>query len=160
MKRLGIVPVLLVFWPRTWRAARSCRGRPNPGRIAAGYEAACRESVSSVFAPREKLEFPQHFLKPHPSKLGGASDIERVISEHQGQYYQEMTPAQIARARAIAHPDPDIELRADHAIVRVVIFSNWNGFVRRAYAISRAFPHEILNVKDETLMEYYWGIIY
>ncbi|PWH15192.1 MAG: hypothetical protein DDG60_06120 [Anaerolineae bacterium] len=228
------------------------------------YEAVCQESVSGVRALRENLEFPQHFLKPHPSKQGGefdpnayfdvltrlkmqdgwtldyvyyqdgfgglpmlyarpldqppyptdieyyaanppnflasvvvedspegylqfaflsltadqfylhwharskdwqllcgASDIERVINEHQGQNYdKEMTPAQIAKARAIEHPAPEIELRADRAILRLLIFSNWKGFVRRTYTISRAFPHEILDAKDQTLVEYNWGIIY
>ncbi|MCX7756220.1 MAG: hypothetical protein N2117_13400 [Anaerolineales bacterium] len=92
--------------------------------------------------------------------LCGAADIEQVINGHQNGEYREMTPAQIAQARAISHPDPEIELHADRAIVRVVIFSNWKGFVRRTYTISRTFPHQILEMSDETLVKYNWGIIY
>jgi hypothetical protein len=34
------------------------------------------------------------------------------------------------------------------------------GFIRRTYTISRSFPHEILSVEDETLVEYDCGVMF
>ena len=52
-------------------------------------------------------------------------------------------------------PGPAEEIKNDRVTVSVVVFTNWGGFIRRTYTINRASPHTILDVQNETLMEYH-----
>lgn len=92
----------------------------------------------------------------------GSADLDRIITAHQGEstFGVPMTAVQAARARAIAEPGPVITMSASQVQVRLVVFSDWGGFYRRTYTISRSFPHEILDVRDDNLVEYDCGIVF
>ena len=51
-----------------------------------------------------------------------------------------------------------MEMGDDTVLVKVVTFSNWGGFIQRSYTISRDFPHKVLQVERETLVEYDSGV--
>jgi hypothetical protein len=93
--------------------------------------------------------------------LCGSSDIERIISENaQSGFGMKMNEAQKLKARAISRPGPAVEIKADHVTVSMVLFTNWGGFIRRTYTINRASPHTILDVQNETLVEYNCGVMF
>jgi hypothetical protein len=45
---------------------------------------------------------------------------------------------------------PTVEMRANRAIVRMIVFSEWGGFSELRVVISREFPHEILSWKSKS----------
>ena len=109
---------------------------------------------------------PQFYLFWHANYnniqvLCGSSDIESVIEAHKkDDFGLPLDAMQVLKARSISHPDPEIVLEADQVVVKLVIFTDWGGFLRRTYTISRAFPHELLDVQDEILVEYNCGIMF
>ncbi len=109
---------------------------------------------------------PQFYLFWHAGYndaqiLCGSAEIERIITEHaQGNFGPALDATQKSQARAIANPDPQVEITAEQVTVRLVMFTDWGGFYRRTFLIRRAFPHEILEVKDENLVPYQCGIVF
>jgi hypothetical protein len=63
------------------------------------------------------------------------------------------------RARSIPDPAPTARLEPDRAIVGLLTFTKWGGFLRNTYSIRRSFPHEI-TVQRETVVEYRCGIVF
>ncbi|MCI0516149.1 hypothetical protein L0128_23290 [candidate division KSB1 bacterium] len=55
---------------------------------------------------------------------------------------------------------PLIKLTKDMARVRVVTFTKWGGFAERKFIIGRKFPHQVINLKTETLVEYDCDILF
>ena len=53
---------------------------------------------------------------------------------------------------------PVIEVGDDSVVVKIVIFSNWGGFIQKSYTISQDYPHRVVQVESETLVEYDSGI--
>lgn len=53
---------------------------------------------------------------------------------------------------------PSVAFREDCVLVRVVVFTNWGGFLQRSYTIHRDFPHRILEEETETLVPYDCGL--
>lgn len=49
---------------------------------------------------------------------------------------------------------PKVEISKDTVNVRVVVFTDWGGFIEETYTITRAFPHIIKDVKTKTLVEW------
>ena len=93
--------------------------------------------------------------------LCGSSDVERMISENaQANFGTPLNVSQKLQARAISQPGPAVEIKADRVVVSMVVFTNWGGFIRRTYTINRAFPHTILDVQSETLVEYNCGVMF
>jgi hypothetical protein len=93
--------------------------------------------------------------------LCGSSDIERIINENsQSDFGMKMDLAQKLKARAISQPGPEVEIKDDRVTVGLLTFTNWGGFIRRTYTINRAFPHTILDVQNETLVEYNCGVMF
>lgn len=92
----------------------------------------------------------------------GANDAEivynrarlwKIVNEHPTLPYGAKL-----RARTL-NLTPVVKMEADKVIVRIVTFSNWSGFVQRSYTISRDFPHEVLNLERETLVEYKTDVV-
>jgi hypothetical protein len=81
------------------------------------------------------------------------AEMERQISLRQAARQQKKD------ARAI-DPAPVVEMEEDAVVVEVVVFSMWGGFSQETYAISRSFPHTILDSDHEVLVEYDCGIIF
>ena len=52
---------------------------------------------------------------------------------------------------------PVIDISESIVTVKVVIFTNWGGFIQETYVISRSFPHTILKCEKKVLIPYYSG---
>jgi hypothetical protein len=93
--------------------------------------------------------------------LCGSGDIDRIIAENEkSDFGIQMNAGQKLQARAISQPGPTVEMAADKVTVRMVIFSNWGGFIRRTYTINHPSPHTVLDVQNETLVEYNCGVMF
>ena len=55
---------------------------------------------------------------------------------------------------------PVIEFKDDTATVSVLVFTKWGGFKRLTYTIKQEYPHTIIDVQTETLVEYHCGIMF
>lgn len=64
---------------------------------------------------------------------------------------QKKRARELAVIPAVRFPDDQT------AEVSIVLFSKWGGFSRRTFRISRAFPHRILEAREERLVEYDCG---
>lgn len=56
-------------------------------------------------------------------------------------------------------PTPSVTLDEKQAIVRIVIFTKWGGFIERKYHISLQFPHKIKKIKAKTLAKFNCGVV-
>ncbi len=63
----------------------------------------------------------------------------------------------LTRAKTI-DPAPTITLNAGQAVVTIVTFTKWGGFIEKKYYIRKQFPHTIIKVDQKTLVEYECGI--
>jgi len=86
-----------------------------------------------------------------------AQGIVDALAE--GDFGLKMDLEQKAQVRAMTDIEPVVRLTADTAIVELVTFTKWGGFFRRAYTISRSFPHTV-EMKEENLVEYQCGIMF
>jgi hypothetical protein len=68
-------------------------------------------------------------------------------------------PAQ-TKARTMRDIEPVVLLTGDVAIVEIITFTNWGGFYRYTYTISRGFPHTIVDLKQENIVPYDCGIMF
>ena len=84
--------------------------------------------------------------------------IEAILSRPED-YATPFTRQQKREARAI-DPAPVVEIGEDSVVVEVVMFSDWGGFARGTYEISKSFPHAILDSDFEILVEYDCGIMF
>lgn len=57
-------------------------------------------------------------------------------------------------------PQPEVILNKDYTTVRIVTLSPWAGFLERTFKVSRTFPHELEQIKLDTLIEYNCGILF
>lgn len=55
---------------------------------------------------------------------------------------------------------PKVIYKDKTVIVDIIIFTKWGGLIRESYTISRKYPHEIIDVKDEILVEYHCGVMF
>jgi hypothetical protein len=56
--------------------------------------------------------------------------------------------------------DPVVELQDTVALVEVVTFTKWGGFMRTSYSISRSFPHQILQEQTEIILPYHCEVAF
>lgn len=85
--------------------------------------------------------------------------LEDVLDSLDGSLGWAMSPEDKARARAIDIV-PQVSLGAETVVVRLVTFTRWGGFIEGVYTIARHFPHEILDVRRSTLVEYNCGVMF
>lgn len=87
--------------------------------------------------------------------------VNAIIADvNAGDFGLEFDLSQQAQARAMTNVEPAVKLTGDAAMVEVIVFTKWGGFYRQTYTISRSFPHKILDVKSENLVEYDCGIMF
>ena len=67
-------------------------------------------------------------------------------------------PSDVQRIAQTLDLEPVVEISEKTVLVKIVIFSQWGGFIQESYTISRDFPHEIFRPEQETLVEYNSGI--
>jgi hypothetical protein len=93
--------------------------------------------------------------------LCGKADVETIIQELSAQdaFGIPMTAAQKRQARAITAPQPSVEMEAEIATVKTLVFTKWGGFYRRTITIRRA-DHSIIDEQDDLLVEYDCGIMF
>ena len=93
--------------------------------------------------------------------LCSKDDVEEIIESFAGEdpFGIPMTAAQKRQARAIDDPQPSVELTAETAVVKMLVFTKWGGFYRRTLTIRRA-DHSIVDEQDESLVEYDCGIAF
>ena len=77
-----------------------------------------------------------------------------------GDFGRKIDLAQQARARAMREVEPVVQFTGNSAAVEVIVFTKWGGFYRLTYTISRTFPHEIIDVKEENLVPYDCGVMF
>lgn len=82
--------------------------------------------------------------------------LEALIAEHDEAGIA-FPPDVIRKARAITF-EPVVAMGEDTATVKMVVFTDWGGFVELSTTISRGFPHEILLEEWLRLVEYDCGI--
>jgi len=56
-------------------------------------------------------------------------------------------------------PTPSVTIDAKQAIVRIVIFTKWGGFIERKYHISPQFPYKIKKIKAKALARFNCGVV-
>jgi len=93
--------------------------------------------------------------------LCGMDDVEAIIQslESKDAFGIPMTAKQKREARSINDPQPSVDLSAENATIKLLVFTKWGGFYRRAFTISRA-NHSIMDVQDAPLVEYDCGIMF
>lgn len=84
--------------------------------------------------------------------------IESILSRPED-YATPFTTKQKRQARAI-DPAPVVKMGTDSVEVGIIMFSDWGGFARGTYEISRSFPHTVLDSDFEVLVEYDCGIMF
>lgn len=88
-------------------------------------------------------------------------DVRDIISSvNAGDFGMKFDLSQQTQARALKNVEPRVTLNGDTAVVQVVTFTKWGGFYRLTYTISRAFPHTLIDVKDENLVSYDCGVMF
>ena len=48
----------------------------------------------------------------------------------------------------------------DAAVVELIFFTKWGGFLRETLTINRSFPPTIMDIKEENLVEYDCGVAF
>jgi hypothetical protein len=88
-------------------------------------------------------------------------DVNGIISDiNAGDFGYKFDISQQTKARAMKNIEPLVELTRNTAKVDVLLFTKWGGFFRRTYTIDRAFPHTIIDVKEDILVPYDCGIMF
>lgn len=67
--------------------------------------------------------------------------------------------ARFIKESKLIDPTPSFLIEEEQAIVRVVVFTKWGGFIERRYYINRQFPHEIKKIKAKTLARFNCGVV-
>ena len=87
------------------------------------------------------------------------SDVQAIASSL-GDFGQPMSPLSRLRTLLLLDVVPTVSTGEQTVEVQVVVFTKWGGFLRWTYTLDRNFPHEILDVKEETLVPYDCGIMF
>lgn len=67
-------------------------------------------------------------------------------------------PAETIEKAYLLDYEPVIVFHRDTVEVSVMTFSKWGGFVRMTTVVNRKYPHTIIDVQEETILEYYCGL--
>lgn len=83
-----------------------------------------------------------------------------VANTNDGGFGVEFDRAQMKQIKALQNIEPLVKLTDTIAIVELVVFSNWGGFYRMTYTISRSSPHEVIDRQEENIIPYDCGIMF
>lgn len=86
--------------------------------------------------------------------------LDEILTDRANKGYGLEMPAEDRRAAERLDLEPQVVLDEETARVRLVTFTLWGGFIEQTYTIRRAFPHEILDIEETTLIEYDCGIMF
>lgn len=82
--------------------------------------------------------------------------LEKVLTA--GDFDDLPLPEDVQKAARKLDVTPIIELQDDVAIVTFIFFTKWGGFVRISFTVSRDYPHTIVDVTSEVVVEYQCGV--
>jgi hypothetical protein len=89
------------------------------------------------------------------------NDVDAIIADiNDGNFGIPFDLSQQRKVRGMKDIEPLVKLTDDTAVVELFFFTKWGGFYRSTYTISRSFPHTILDVKEENIVEYDCGIMF
>lgn len=92
--------------------------------------------------------------------IASRTRLEELVEEMRTtEFGVNFTNAQKSQALKI-DPAPLVNLEDKTVTVRVVWFTRWGGFYESTYTLSRAFPHQVLDLATKSLMEYDCGIMF
>ena len=90
-----------------------------------------------------------------------ADAVDAIVSDlSDGNFGIAFDRSQQRQARAMKNIEPLVKLTDNSVLVEIIVFTKWGGFYRWTYTISRSFPHTILDVQTENLVEYDCGIMF
>ncbi|MDH4272222.1 MAG: hypothetical protein OEW18_09635, partial [Candidatus Aminicenantes bacterium] len=55
---------------------------------------------------------------------------------------------------------PSISMGKKEVEIKIVIFTNWGGLIKRTFVVNRAFPHLLLREDQQTLIPYFCGRVF
>lgn len=84
--------------------------------------------------------------------------LEAVLAE--ANQFGSPVPAEVREEAQQLDLEPQVQFMDDSAIVRVVVFTKWGGFIEVRYTFSRSFPHRLLGMESETLVPYDCGVMF
>jgi hypothetical protein len=90
------------------------------------------------------------------------SDIDLAASEtkkYEGNQFDLSIPDPVVQDARKLSMEPVVVLGKDTAIVRIVTFTKWGGFIETRYEITRVYPHQLVGEWQQTLVPYDCGII-
>jgi len=86
--------------------------------------------------------------------------LDEIIEDRTNSSFgKDMLPEVAKEARKL-DCKPIIAFKDDTATVSVVVFTKWGGFKRLTYTIKQEYPHTIIDVQTETLVEYHCGVMF
>jgi hypothetical protein len=149
---------------------------PDEGRSATGERDYSREYLNHVEIDDTRegyFEFvalsllgDQFYLYWHAgyndtTVICDETKLERVMSAAGAEFGGNGLPADVqSQARRIDLAPTVVFPDGSTAVVRLVTFTMWGGFIERKYTISRQFPHAILDEASTTLVEYDCGVMF
>jgi hypothetical protein len=89
---------------------------------------------------------------------GELDDIVDRVSA--GDFGYAMDLEQQTKARTLKNIEPVVHLTGDVATVQFITFTKWGGFYRETYTINRAFPHTIIDAKQDNVVPYDCGVMF
>lgn len=88
-------------------------------------------------------------------------DVDSIIKDLKvGNFGIPFDASQQVKAQTMRDIEPLVKLTDKTAVVEIITFTKWGGFYRQTYTINRSFPHTILDVKYEIVVEYDCGIMF
>lgn len=82
--------------------------------------------------------------------------VERVLKKRNDSFFR-FDDDFMKKARNI-DPAPSITFTGDQAVVRIVHFTSWGGFIELTYHITKSFPHKIIKTEKKVLVAFECGI--
>jgi len=99
-----------------------------------------------------------HALYDDATIICDETGLEEVLEElSDWDDVDDLEPTQISDARKLTL-QPIVEFKGDIAIVTVIVFTKWGGFIRDSFTISRDYPHTIIDRSWKVIIEYECGI--
>lgn len=77
-----------------------------------------------------------------------------------GEYYTIFSDEEkVAKAKEL-NVEPEIEIKQDKVLIRLVSFTKWGGFFEIKYQIRKDFPHQIIDREKKNLLHFECGFVY
>jgi hypothetical protein len=87
------------------------------------------------------------------------NEIDDIVQEMGNWISGELPLDIVENARGLDYR-PVIELKKDTVDVSIMIFTKWGGFKRLTFTVNREYPHTIVNVQGEVILEYECGVMF